>query len=310
MRLRGRRTGSLGGLLVALASIAGCGISPGDVPSGPSGDVPCQSLNLRGFIEVNGAQLYYEARGAAGAMSKTPIVLVHGLSLDSSMWDAQFGAMAEQAPTYRFDMRGHGLSSPVDGPVALHDDLLGFLDALGIARAHLVGLSLGGNAVTELAVAHPERVERLVLIDSGINGFDYPTPNVLQRIPAYLALNEEKGRRAALEAWLKDPLFAFSYESMAVRGDLERILLECPCSLFFNPGMQVRPDTFSRLHLVRAPTLVLLGAFDTNEFQAAGRALHERISGSTLRTIAAAGHMSNMDNPGAVLDAISEFLRS
>lgn len=267
-----------------------------------------QAIHKTGFVQVNGANLYYEVRGSKAAARRfPPVVLVHGLSLDNRMWDPQFEILSKLFLTYRYDMRGHGQSSPVTGPVGLHDDLLGFMDALGIEKAYLVGQSLGGNAVGELAATHPERIEKVVLIDSGINGFQYPTPNVLQRIPAYLDIYNTQGREAALSAWVQDPLFSVSYQDPEVRPALEEIVLNCSCSLFFNPQFQIRPPTFSRLGQITAPTLVLIGELDTNEFQAASDALDQHIPDSTKVVIPGAGHMANMDQPLVVTFEILKF---
>jgi 3-oxoadipate enol-lactonase len=247
-------------------------------------------------------------RPVALATDTAPVVLVHGLSLDSSMWNRQFEALSRYFVTYRYDMRGHGRSDAVTGPVALHEDLLGVMDALGIERAHLVGQSLGGNAATEVAATHPERVDTLTLIDSGINGFPYPTPNVLQRIPTYLDIFASDGRDAALRAWIQDPLFAVSRERRRLRRTLEGILLRCSCSLFFSPQLQVRPDTYSRLSQITAPTLLMIGELDTSEFQAATAALRQHISGATAVVIPDAGHMANMDEPVAVTRHLLHFL--
>lgn len=300
-----RRTGAavLGGLALALLVS-----NPAFAYAGRSME-PTRSIEHQDFVVVNGANLSYEVRGPKrAAADRLPVILIHGLSLDSRMWDAQFAALSRRFITYRLDLRGHGRSDPVTGPVALHDDLLGFMDALGIAQAHLIGLSLGGNVVSEVAATHPQRVGKLVLIDSGINGFTYPTPNVLQRLPTYLAINAEQGREAALAAWLRDPLFATSFADPKVRPTLETIVQECSCSLFFNPQFQIRPPTFDRLHQIAAPTLVMVGALDQPEFQAAAEALDTRIPDSTRLVIADAGHMANLDRPRKTTHAILRFL--
>jgi pimeloyl-ACP methyl ester carboxylesterase len=266
-------------------------------------------IHTTGFVEVNGAQLYYEARGRKAVAERfPPVILVHGLSLDNRMWDKQFNVLSRFFLTYRYDMRGHGKSDPAAGPVGLHDDLLGFMDALDIEKAYLVGQSLGGNAVSEVAATHPERVAKVVLIDSGINGFQYPTPSVLQRIPTYLDINKTQGREAALRAWVQDPLFSVSYASPRVRPALEEIVLNCACSLFFNPQFQIRPPTFERLGQISAPTLVLIGERDQHEFQAASNTLDERIPDSIKITVPGAGHMANMDKPQRVTREMLTFL--
>lgn len=277
--------------------------------SDKSDHITAQTIHKTGFVQVNGANLYYEVRGSKAAAKRfPPIILVHGLSLDNRMWDRQFKILSKFLLTYRYDMRGHGQSDPVTERVGLHDDLLGFMDALGIEKAYLVGQSLGGNAVSEVAATYPERVEKVVLIDSGINGFQYPTPNVLQRIPTYLDIYSTQGREAALSAWVQDPLFSVSYQDPEVRPVLEEIVLNCSCSLFFNPQFQIRPPTFSRLGQITAPTLVLIGDLDENEFQAASDALAKYIPDSTKVIIPEAGHMANMDKPLTVTFEILKFL--
>jgi 3-oxoadipate enol-lactonase len=309
------------GRIFKMVAAVALGLSGGSCASGA--EEPSEALDLQaqiarsesggptvrrtGFVEVNGARFHYEKQSHTSA-ARPPLVLVHGLTLDSRMWDPQLAALSLFFTTYRFDLRGHGQSSPATGPVALHDDLLGFLDVMAIDRAHLVGLSLGGNAVTEVAAAHPERVAKVVLIDSGINGFQYPTPNVLQRIPSYLQIQRSEGPAAALQAWVRDPLFAPSFQNPRVRPLLEAMVLDCPCSLFFNPQFQIRPDTFNRLSLITAPTLVLVGELDQNEFQAAASALDQLIPHSTKKVIAGAGHMANLDRPLAVTLGIVSFL--
>lgn len=289
-----------------LICIAGCGWTPsGDRTASQKSQQTLVSETS--YVEVNGARLHYQRMTPAEPSTKAPLVLVHGLTLDMSVWDPLFEALAEHFVTYRFDMRGHGLSSAVTGPVALHEDLLGFMDTLGIAKAQLVGFSLGGNVVTELAAAHPERVETLVLIDSGINGFPYPTPNLLQRLPTYLAVYAREGRTAALEAWLKDPVFGASSQNDVVRAALERMVLSCPCSLFFEPQLLVRPDTYNRLSSITAPTLVLIGTRETEDLQAASRALQRRIVHARYRAVAGAGHMVPLEQPRAVLEAIMQL---
>jgi 3-oxoadipate enol-lactonase len=266
-------------------------------------------IHKTGFVHVNGTNLYYEVRGSTKAAKQfAPVILVHGLSLDNQIWDSQFRVLSKFFVTYRYDVRGHGQSDPATGPVGLHDDLIGFMDALGIEKAHLVGLSLGGNAVTEVAATHPERVENVVLIDSGINGFLYPTPNVLQRIPTYLDIYNTQGREAALKAWVQDPLFAVSYQNPLVQPVLEEIVLNCSCSLFFNPQFQIRPPTFSRLGQITSPTLVLIGELDEHEFQAAADALDQNIPNSVKVVVPDAGHMTNLDKPVLVTVRILEFL--
>ena len=262
----------------------------------------------KGFVQVNGARLYYEVGGRNLAGRRPSVILVHGRSLDTRSWDRQFSILSKFFVTYRYDLRGHGLSDPATGPIGLHDELLGFMDALGIEKAHLIGQSLGGNVVTEGAATHPNRLEKLILIDSGINGFQYPTPNVLQRIPTYLEIFKTQGGDAALGAWVNDPLFSVTRQNPRSGSRVEEIVLNCPCSLFFNPQFEIRPPTFSRLSEITAPTLLMVGELDHQEFQAATDALHHHIRDSVKVVIPGAGHMAHHDEPLEVTWKILEFL--
>ncbi len=99
-----------------------------------------------GYADVNGGKHYYEIAG-----SGTPLILVHGFSLDRRMWDDQFAVLAESYRVVRYDVRGFGQSVdiPTD-PYSYPADLLGLMDALNIEKAHLVGLSMGGAIVSTL----------------------------------------------------------------------------------------------------------------------------------------------------------------
>ena len=120
-------------------------------------------------IEVNGTQLYCEETGAGPAL-----VLIHGFTLDTRMWDDQFGLFAEHYHVIRYDLRGFGQSAvPADTLYAHFDDLKALFDALGIEQAHLVGLSKGGGVALDFALAFPAYVRSLVLIDSILGGFSW-----------------------------------------------------------------------------------------------------------------------------------------
>ncbi|MEV4759890.1 alpha/beta hydrolase [Micromonospora sp. NPDC049559] len=117
------------------------------------------------LVDAGGVRLSCEVTGDPVA---PPVVLLHGLGSDGSSWHAVAAALADRWRVYVPDQRGHGRS---DRPgeysfELLRDDLLGLLDALGLARAALVGHSMGGVAAYLLAQDHPERVERLVLVET------------------------------------------------------------------------------------------------------------------------------------------------
>jgi 3-oxoadipate enol-lactonase len=117
-------------------------------------------------VKANGVNLHYELTGPAGA---PVIVFSHSIGASLEMWDAQVTAFAGRYRCLRYDTRGHGSSEVIDRPATvddLADDLAGLLDALDIAKAHIVGLSLGGMMGQAFALRHPQKLDRLVLVST------------------------------------------------------------------------------------------------------------------------------------------------
>ena len=115
------------------------------------------------FIEANGCRLHYRFDGPETA---PVLVLCHSLGTNLSLWDGQLARLCQDFRVLRYDGRGHGASSVTPGPYSIEllgKDLLGLLDGLGIARAHLCGLSMGGCVALWLGIHAGERIERLVL---------------------------------------------------------------------------------------------------------------------------------------------------
>jgi pimeloyl-ACP methyl ester carboxylesterase len=106
----------------------------------------------RGFAPVDDTRLFYEVKG-----SGDPVVLIHGGQLDSRMWDDQFEPYAREFRVLRYDVRGFGGSPATNAPYSNADDLAALMDYLGMPKAHVVGLSLGGMVATDFAVTHPNR---------------------------------------------------------------------------------------------------------------------------------------------------------
>ena len=118
-------------------------------------------------VEVNGARLWYDEAGSGQAL-----LLLHGGLGDSGLWEPVVPFLAERFRTIRMDLRFFGRSTGPAAPWSWEDDVIGVLDELGIDRAALAGLSLGGRLATEIALAHPERLTALALVAPGLAGHD------------------------------------------------------------------------------------------------------------------------------------------
>src|SRR5258708_37939114 len=114
------------------------------------------------MIAVNHTQLYYEVSGQG-----QPVVLIHGLGSSTRDWGEQVPEFSKTYQVITFDLRGHGRSEKPAGPYQIPvfaADLAGLLQALGVASAHIVGLSLGGGGAFQFALDYPSIVRRLTLV--------------------------------------------------------------------------------------------------------------------------------------------------
>ena len=116
-------------------------------------------------VTLNGARIHYERSG-----SGFPLLLIHAGIADSRMWEPQAAALGKHFDMIRPDSRGFGDSELPPMPYSGMADMIALLDHLAVKRAHVVGCSMGGTLAIDLALEHPERVERLVLVAAGISG--------------------------------------------------------------------------------------------------------------------------------------------
>jgi pimeloyl-ACP methyl ester carboxylesterase len=118
-------------------------------------------------VDVNGARLWYDEAGSGLA-----VLLLHGGLGDSGLWEPVVPFLAERFRTIRLDLRFYGRSTGPNAPWSWHDDTIGVLDELGIDRAALVGLSMGGKVALDVALAHPERLWAVAGVAPGLGGHD------------------------------------------------------------------------------------------------------------------------------------------
>jgi pimeloyl-ACP methyl ester carboxylesterase len=237
------------------------------------------------------------------------VVLLHGLGVERSIWDALLAPLAEDHRVIAFDQRGHGESSPADAPYARHDDLVGVLDALGIARARLVGSSMGGEVALDTALAHPARVEGLVLLDPSLGGHRWSAA-WRDSIRGIREAAAERGPEAGKRAWFEHSLFA-----PARAGEASRARLEASISadsgrrwLEKDPALALEPPARARLADVRCPVTVAVGELDLEDFHAIARALGEGIPGAHRIELLGVGHLPMLEQPARTTGLVRSIL--
>jgi 3-oxoadipate enol-lactonase len=267
--------------------------------------MPTQS-HATAVLERPGARLVYEVTGTGPA-----VVLVHGFGLDRRMWDPQAEHLAARFRVVRYDCRGFGASGPFDPavPYTHASDLVALLDHLALGRAVLVGLSFGGRVVLETALAAPDRVPGLVLLDAVLDGvpWDRESEAGVDEVARQVRAGGVPAGRAA---WLAHPLFAAARQRPDLASSVADMVAGYPGQhwLGLDPHQQVGPDPFDALERVAAPTLVAVGEHDVPGFREMSAVLARRIPRATHHVVAGAGHMANMEQPAAVSELLTRFL--
>jgi pimeloyl-ACP methyl ester carboxylesterase len=254
-----------------------------------------------GFAQVNGTRLYYEVAG-----SGQPLVLIHGFSLDTRMWDDQFEALARRYQVVRYDLCGFGQSAtPTNEPYSHPDDLKALLQLLKFESAHIAGLSLGGGIAIDFALAYPEATRSLITIDGTLGGYrwakDWGGPR---------ATAQSAGAEAAREAWLDDELFIPANDLPPVAARLRQMVMAYSGWHWLNrdPGRGPQPPAIERLEQIRASALAIVGQRDTPDFHKIADILHQRIPSCRKVVAPGAGHLANMEAPEQVNEIILSFL--
>jgi pimeloyl-ACP methyl ester carboxylesterase len=262
----------------------------------------------RGFAPVDGTVLYYETMGAG-----EPLVLLHGGAIDHRMWDDQFAGFARRFRVVRYDARGFGLSQSPFGTYRHYEDFRALLRHLGIARAHLAGLSMGCRLAVDLAIAHPEMVSSLVLASPGISGYAFDTAEskaYMERIGAAFGRGDfAQAAEEFVRAWTDGPKRTPAGTPPAVREKIKAMALATvrPDRDLGN-GLELEPPAVGRLAEVRAPALVILGSLDMPDIHDIAKRISKQAPGARVKTMKGAAHMVNMEDPAAFDGIVLEFI--
>lgn len=252
----------------------------------------------------NATSLYYEEAGAGSA-----VILIHGFTLDTRMWDDQFPFLAQHYRVIRYDLRGFGRSTLPDGPYSHVEDLRALLDHLGIGQASLVGLSKGGGVALDFALTYPQRVTALALLDTILGGHDWSAEGSARDALVWQEA-ATGGIPAAKASWLAHPLFAPAMRRSAVAARLSQIIGDYSGWHFVNanPEQGINPPAAEQLHALAMPTLALVGALDLPDFRAITTQIGRDAPQARTLVVPDAGHMANMEAPEAVNRALRTFL--
>ena len=246
-------------------------------------------------LNRDGVNIHYEVHG-----SGPPLLLTHGYSSTSAMWQEQVAALSKHHQLVVWDMRGHGQSDYPGDPLAYSEaltvaDIAALLDEVGAKTAIVGGLSLGGYMSLAFYRAYPERVRALLIIDTG-PGFKKDDAR-----EAWNKRARETGERFDREGL--EVLKSASRERSSVTHRDASGLAHAARGMLTQRDARV----IELLPNIKVPSLVVVGADDT-PFLAASDYMAAKIPGARKVVVPAAGHAVNIDQPQAFLDAVLPFL--
>ena len=237
-----------------------------------------------------------------------PVVFIHGLGGDHTMWQYQVPAFCARFPTITIDLRGHGESTRPDRDFGIADmalDVVRLLRTLGVERAHLVGLSLGGMVVQQFALDYPLATASLVLADTLCgtpSGFDSVMRDAFRFIEENTMATVAQARITNAFSDAVDPVMRDYMIDHVARNDKAAYVRAARSAFGFS--------VCDRLAEIAAPTLVVVGEEDRVTPPLLSEDMAARIPGARLVRIAGAGHISNLERPEEFNRLVHEFLRS
>jgi 3-oxoadipate enol-lactonase len=253
-------------------------------------------------VEVRGKTLSVETQGSGEA-----VVLVHGLGSSANVWEPQVRALADRFTMVRLDLEGAG-RSPATGALSIEgwvQDLKALLDHLKVARARFVGHSLGTLILQHFAVAHPEKVEKLVLI--GVNRAPPEARRVAIR--ERVAKVRAEGIDAIVEAVVKGGVSPHTLaHKPEVVAFVRELLTRQPVEGYARSCEAMAAAVAADVSGIRVPVLLIAGRDDAVSPVANSEGLAAELAEAQLRVLEQCGHWHPIEQPAAVSAALREFL--
>jgi pimeloyl-ACP methyl ester carboxylesterase len=262
------------------------------------------------FTTTDGVRIYYEQHGDG-----PPVALAYGIGGNASMWQPNVAGLARRCRLILWEPRGHARSDAPPDPARVTFahwvlDLRDLLDHLGLGRAVVGGLSLGGGIATRFALAHPGRVRGLVVVDSSsAAGLPLSPDNLVMRARSIKVVLEEGMDAMAEFAIASNPNVSGRLKlDPAARAEvvqMYRMLTPIGYANALRALLQMDYIT-DRLSEIAAPTLLVCG--DEDPSLGPMREIERRMKGARFVLLSPAGHFANRDQPAAFNRAVLDFL--
>jgi 3-oxoadipate enol-lactonase len=239
-----------------------------------------------------------------------PLILIHGGTLDKRMWDDQFNEFAKHFKVIRYDARKHGLTESEPDTFSHHEDLNMLMEKLGINKAVILGLSMGGYVSINFALTHPEKVIALIPVSPGLTGYEFKDKEILE--------NQEKMKQAQTyeevveyiqRSWTDGPYRTPAQIDSTVREKARMMYFENITNM--KRGFKevlIDPPASQRLKEISVPTFVIVGDLDMPGIIEISDMILRDVKNSERLIINGAAHLVNMEKPAEFNKAVIDFI--
>jgi pimeloyl-ACP methyl ester carboxylesterase len=277
---------------------------------------------MQGFADANGIKIHYEIQGKEDS---EPLILVSGWTFKKEMWIAQTGPLSEHFKVITFDNRGSGQSDRPDIPYTMDifaDDIIGLMDYLKIDKAHMMGYALGAMILQVLALKYPERVNKLILLNT-VGGF--PDKDGLKNVrdintkaldfqqnapEKYFMKSAKMGyHRDFIKKLEADPNQKF-HDLWTVKEFAKEYTInpQTPKDVANQCNAMLEFNVLDKLTDLKTETLIIASSHNKLHPKAAMQAMHEKIPNSRLEIIQKAGDSAYLSRAPEINQLVIEFL--
>ena len=254
------------------------------------------------LLDVNGGQLYVESTGEG-----EPVLLVHSGITDSRMWDGQLSDLAAQRQVIRYDMRGFGRSTAVDGPFSHVDDLAHVVQELALESPSIIAASFGARVALDYALREDASVDRMLLVGPAISGMQFEDERLracwASMSEAWDAGDKERVIDIETRFWINGPGRPDGGADEQVIEkvlEMQRRILDLLPDDEEDPEIEEPQDALGRLGELAIPVLVVVGEHDVSDMHDNAEAIRAKVPNADVITIPGTGHLPNME-------AVEEF---
>jgi pimeloyl-ACP methyl ester carboxylesterase len=259
-------------------------------------EMPQQATNLHTTVE-------------GSDLPGIPTILIHGVGSESDRWEPVAKELRACGPVVRYDLRGHGRSMRPPGPYELADfvsDHVRLMEELGIERANVVGFSLGGLIAQAIALAHPQMVEKLVIISAIAGRTAEQKKAVLERLKTVEVKGPKEIAVDGASRWYTEEFRKKNPD--VVKQHVERFASNDPAAYAAAFRVLATNDLVDQLSAIKASTLIITGSEDVGSPPEMAAAMHERIASSRLVVIDGVKHALLEEVPEKLTTEIKRFL--